>query len=122
MRMTELELAYQRIAQLEGENAALREENAALRDEVVMLKDKLASTQAQLDLRIRHVFGKKSEITPPGWVQQMLGLEPEEEKAAETAQITPEPNNTKKLKGGSKLGRKVQVKSRSGSHPQHARG
>jgi len=67
------------------------------------LEDQLAETQRQLDLLVRHVFGKRSERTPPPNPAQM-DLELEAENAAiESAPPAP----AAKAKGGSKKGRKV---------------
>ena len=81
--MTELETAYKRITGLEEQLAELRRQN---------------------DMLVRHIFGKRSEQTPPPAVPGQLDLELEAEDAAiETGPPAPPP----KAKGGSRKGRKV---------------
>ena len=71
---------------------------------IAELREKLEITQRQLDLLIRHVFGKKSEQTPPPPVPGQMDLELEvENEAIENAP----PLKQGKPKGGSRKGRKV---------------
>lgn len=89
----------------------MTEREAALTKEVEELKEKLSHTQRQLDLLVRHVFGKKSEQTPAPHPDQLdLALEAENE-VIETAPPAPAP----KAKGGSRKGRKV----RAALWPEH---
>ena len=101
--MTELEAAHQRITELEAELAAMKQEDAQLRAE-------LAETKHLLKLLTNHIFGKKSEQTPPGWIQDFLLKNDEDEDAAQ-----PAPTKEAKPKGGSKPGRKV----RAAMLPEH---
>jgi len=102
--MTELEAAYQRIAELEAELAAVKKENAELRAELAATKTELAETKHLLKLLTNHIFGKKSEQTPPGWIQDFLLKNDDDEAAAEAP-----PTKEAKAKGGSKPGRKVRA-------------
>ena len=68
------------------------------------LREKLEITQRQLDLLIRHVFGKKSEQTPPPPVPGQMDLELETENAAIESEP---PLKPQKPKGGSRKGRKI---------------
>lgn len=83
--MSELEAAHKRIAELE---------------------EQLAETRRQLDLLARHVFGRKSEKTPPppipGQTEIDLGLE---DAAIEAAP----PARPRKRKGGSRKGRRTRA-------------
>jgi transposase len=77
---------------------------AAQQKRIAELEEKLEQTQRQLDLLIRHVFGKRSEQTPPPPVPGQMDLELETENAAiENAA----PVKADKPKGGSKKGRQV---------------
>lgn len=77
---------------------------ASLQKENETLKEQLAETRRQLDLLVRHVFGKRSEQTPPPANPAQLDLELEaENEAIETAPPAP----AAKPKGGSRKGRKV---------------
>jgi transposase len=88
------------------------EREAALQKENDALKEQLAETQRQLDLLVRHVFGKKSERTPPLADPAQMDLELETEKGAiESAPPAP----PAKGKGGSRRGRKV----RAALWPEH---
>lgn len=89
--MTELEAAHKRIAELEAELAATKAE--------------LAETQHLLKQLTNHIFGKKTEKTPPAWIQGFL-LKDEQDEQSGDAQGE---QHTKpaKPKGGSKPGRKV---------------
>ena len=90
----------------------MTEREAALENEVAGLKEKLAETQRQLDLLVRHVFGKRSEQTPPPATPGQFELELEMENAAiESAPPAP----PRKPKGGSRKGRKV----RGALWPEH---
>jgi transposase len=95
--MTELEAAYQRIAELEAELAAVKKENEMLRAE-------LAETKHLLKLLTNHIFGKKSEQTPPEWIQDFLLKNDDDGTSAEAP-----PAKETKPKGGSKPGRKVRA-------------
>lgn len=89
----------------------MTEREAALTKEVDELKEKLSHTQRQLDLLVRHVFGKKSEQTPAPHPDELdLELEAENE-AIEGAPPAP----AAKAKGGSRKGRKV----RAALWPEH---
>ena len=101
--ITELEAAHLRIAELEAELTKMKQENAQLRAE-------LAETKHLLRLLTNHIFGKKSEQTPPGWIQDFLLKNDEEEDAEQ-----PAPAKEAKPKGGSKPGRKV----RAAMLPEH---
>ena len=68
---------------------------------IAELREKLETAQRQLDLLIRHVFGKKSDRTPTPPVPGQMDLELETENAA----IESEP--PLKPKGGSRKGRKI---------------
>ena len=77
---------------------------ASLQKENETLKEQLAETQRQLDLLVRHVFGKRSEQTPPPVNPAQMDLALETENAAiESAPPAP----AAKPKGGSRKGRKV---------------
>ena len=77
---------------------------ASLQKENETLKEQLAETQRQLDLLVRHVFGKRSEQTPPPVNPAQMDLALEAENAAiESAPPAP----AAKPKGGSRRGRKV---------------
>jgi transposase len=68
------------------------------------LEDQLAETKRQLEILVRHVFGKRSERTPPPANPAQMDLE----LAAENAAIeSAPPARPAKAKGGSKKGRKV---------------
>lgn len=81
----------------------MTEREAAQQQRIGELEEKLAETQRQLDLLVRHVFGKRSERTPPPNPAQM-DLELEAENAA--IEKAP-PARPAKAKGGSKKGRKM---------------
>ena len=81
----------------------MTEREAVQQQRITELEDKLAETQRQLDILVRHVFGKRSERTVPANPAQMdLALEAEN-AAIESAP----PARPAKAKGGSKKGRKV---------------
>lgn len=83
--MSELEAAHQRIAELE---------------------EQLAETRRQLDVLARHVFGRKSERTPPPPIPGQMDLDLGEENAA--IESAP-PAKPKRRKGGSRKGRKTRA-------------
>ena len=84
----------------------MSELEAAQQHEIAELKEKLAETQRQLDLLVRHVFGKKSEQTPPPAVPGQMDLE----LAMEDAAIGSEPPaKPAKRKGGSRKGRQTRA-------------
>jgi transposase len=85
MPVTELETAYQRISGLEEQLSELRRQN---------------------DMLVRHIFGKRSEQTPPPAVPGQLDLELEAENAAIEGGPPAPPV---KAKGGSRKGRKVRA-------------
>jgi transposase len=82
------------------------EREAALQKENDALKEQLAETQRQLDLLVRHVFGKRSERTPPPADPAQMDLELEAENAAIESEP---PARPAKAKGGSRKGRKVRA-------------
>jgi transposase len=74
------------------------------RQQNAQLKEELEQTRRQLDLLIRHVFGKRSEQTPPPPVPGQMDLELEaENEAIENAP----PVKPDRAKGGSRKGRKI---------------
>ena len=84
----------------------MSELEAAQQHEIAELKEKLAETQRQLDLLVRHVFGKKSEQTPPPAVPGQMDLE----LAMEDEAIGSEPPaKPAKRKGGSRKGRQTRA-------------
>lgn len=103
-RMSELEIACQRLAQQDAELTELRQENEVLRAELAKTKAELTVTRYQLRMLANHVFGKKSEKTPPEWAQGFL-LENEGDEASPEAA----PAKETKPRGGSKKGRKVRA-------------
>jgi len=80
------------------------EREAAQQQRITELEDKLAETQRQLDLLVRHVFGKRSEQTKPGANPAQMDLELEAEN---TAIESAPPARPAKAKGGSRRGRKM---------------
>jgi len=78
---------------------------ATQQQEIAELKEKLAETRRQLEVLVRHVFGKKSEQTPapvPGQMDLELAME---DAAIESAPAA----KPGKAKGGSRKGRKVRA-------------
>jgi len=82
------------------------EREAAQQQRITELEDRLAETQRQLDLLVRHVFGKRSEQTTPPANPAQMDLELEAENAA--IESAP-PARPAKAKGGSRKGRKVRM-------------
>lgn len=79
----------------------------AARQRIAELEEQLAETRRQLDLLARHVFGRKSERTPPPPIPGQMDLDLGEENAAiEKALPAPKP---KRRKGGSRKGRKTRA-------------
>ena len=79
----------------------------AAKERIAELEEQLAETRRQLDMLARHIFGRKSERTPPppvpGQIEIDLGLK--EDAAIETAP----PIKQRKRKGGSRKGRKTRA-------------
>ena len=84
----------------------MSEREAAQQLEITELKEKLAETQRQLDLLVRHVFGRRSERTPAPAHPAQMDLELEAENAA--IENAP-PAKPRKPKGGSRKGRQTRA-------------
>jgi transposase len=85
---------------------------SAQQKHIAELEERLAETQRQLDLLMRHVFGRRSERTPPPADPAQMDLElVAENEAIESAP----PVRPARAKGGSRKGRKV----RAALWPEH---